>query len=266
MSIPPAAFFEIDRRDDHEWFRPTDVCRGPWDPDACHAGPPTGLLARAAERLVPGQQLVRLTVELMRPIPFAGFRIDGAVVRAGRSASTTELAIVDESGATPARARTLHLAPQPDRPLPSARFAPPSLHDARPLPFPLSATAHGRPSFADFVEVRYPAGEDRSPGPTTLWMRTAALVAGEHPSGFQRVCPLADCGNAISRLAEPGSVSFVNADLTVAVHRPPVGEWVGSAATSRWEPNGIGLSDAMLFDEVGAVGRALQSIIVRPIG
>src|ERR687897_794240 len=33
----PDAFFTIEG----EWFRPTEYARGPWDPNACHAGSPS---------------------------------------------------------------------------------------------------------------------------------------------------------------------------------------------------------------------------------
>src|SRR3954451_19074777 len=100
------AFFTIEG----DWFRPTDYCRGPWDPNACHAGPPTGLLARASELLVPDQQLVRLTVDLTRPIPHAGFRIDAAITRKGRTVSTTEMTIVATDDRPVISARGMHVA------------------------------------------------------------------------------------------------------------------------------------------------------------
>ena len=74
-------------------------------------------------------------------------------------------------------------------------------------------------------------------------------------SGFQRICPLADCGNAISRNGEPLDLA-INTDLSIHLHQEPVGEWFGSEATSHWSPDGI--SDALLFDEQG--GRAGRSI------
>ena len=54
-------------------------------------------------------------------------------------------------------------------------------------------------------------------------MSTAPLLPDETPSPFQRICPLADCGNAFSRHAEPVEIAFVNPDLTIALHRDPVG-------------------------------------------
>jgi hypothetical protein len=264
---PDTAFVRIETGPDGgEVIRPNGSCRGPWDIDACHAGPPTGLIARAAERLLPDHRLVRLTVEVTRPIPFAGFTITGEVTRSGRSVATAALAIVDLDGRTVATAHSSHLAPRPaDERIPLTMSPVTRLADARPGPFPLALTRHGQRAFMDGVEVRYPPGEDRLPGPTTLWMRTIPLVDGEEPSPFQRICPLADCGNALSRLAEPDTTGFVNTDLTIHLHRPPVGDWFGSRAESTWNADGIGLSDALLFDDRGPVGRALQTLLITPV-
>ena len=49
----PPAFFDHSLVDGVEWFKPTEYCRGPWDANSCHAGPPSGLIARAVEQLVP---------------------------------------------------------------------------------------------------------------------------------------------------------------------------------------------------------------------
>lgn len=256
------AFFTSD---DGEWFRPTGHCRGPWDPDACHAGPPTGLLARASERLLPEQQLVRLTVDLTRPIPHAGFSIEATVTRAGRTVSTTEMAIVDADGRRVVTARGMHVAgPHPGE-LPTTTYPTPSLHEARPDRFPIPEGWHALPMFSGGVEVRYPPGDSPDPGPNRIWMRTVPLLPDETPSPFQRMCPLADCGNAISRNADPVEHAFMNTDLTVLLHRPPVGEWLGMDSVSRWEPTGIGMSDSLLFDERGPVGRALQTLIIQPM-
>lgn len=256
-------FFEIELDAVGEVFRPTDACRGPWSIDACHAGPPSGLLARASERLLPDQQLVRLTVELTKPIPHAGFRVEGEVTRRGRTVGATRLSLVALDGSEVVRATAMHITPQPTAPLPTTAYDTPSLDEARPDRFPIPPAAHGAPMFDSGVEVRYPPGEAPEPGPTRMWMRALPLLPGESPSGFQRICPLADCGNAVSRNADPGDLAFMNTDLTVAVHRLPVGEWFGIDAVSRWEPNGLGISDSLLFDERGPVGRAVQSLLIQ---
>jgi hypothetical protein len=256
---------------DVEWFTPTEHCRGPWDAGACHAGPPTGLLVRAMQRAVPDVRLARITVELQRPIPMAGFRIDAAVTRAGRTVAGTSATIVDGDGAVRATATGLHVREQRSLPfattLDNSGIATPRLDDSEPGPFPIDASQHhGLEGFSgDAVRMRYPPGETRRPGATTSWINTAPLLPSETPSPFQAICPLADCGNAFGRHAEPWEVAFVNADLTIALHRDPVGDWFGSRAVSWWQPDGVGLAEALLFDDVGAVGRALQTMVLRPV-
>ena len=97
-------------------------------------------------------------------------------------------------------------------------------------------------------------------------MRAIPLLPDEEPSPFQRISPLADCGNAFGRHADPDKVQFVNTDLVIALHRDPVGEWMGSRSVAFWQPTGVGLADALLFDDEGPVGRALQTLLLRPVG
>jgi hypothetical protein len=249
---------------DGERFLPTDACRGPWDPGSCHAGPPTGLLARAVERLIPEQRLVRITVDLTRPIPMAGFTIVAEVARAGRSVSVSRATLIDTDGRPRVTASGLHLRSSPDA-IPTSPIVPVTrLADAEPGPFPIARSLHGLPGFTTGIEVRYPPGQTAGPGPTTVWMRALPLLPDEEPSPFQRICPLADCGNAFSRQGEPWEVGFVNPDLTVVLHRDPAGEWLGSDSVSHWQPEGVGLADALLFDDRGPVGRALQTLLLTP--
>ncbi|MCU1387841.1 MAG: hypothetical protein JWL72_1179 [Ilumatobacteraceae bacterium] len=247
----------------HEVFVAEDNARGPWDPTACHAGPPTATLARASERAVPGQRLARLAVDLGRPVPMAGFTIDTAIVRAGRTTSATEMTLRDLDGGVRALARGLHVSARDV--IDATRgdtFVSPSLAASEPGPFPFANTAHALPGFRNANELRYPPGETRDIGPTALWMKTVPLLPDEEMSPFQRICPIADCGNAFGRQGDPIETSFVNADLMIALHRDPVGEWMGMAASGVWQPNGVGLSDSVLFDELGSVGRSIQVLVL----
>jgi hypothetical protein len=189
---------------DGDWFRPTWCSRGPWDVDACHAGPPTGLMARASEIALPDHRLTRLMVDLTHPVPMAGLRVEVDVLRVGRSVATAEIRMIDVDERVVATARSLHLGVTHIGSPPSVGSPPPSLDDSEPGPFPLKVAFHGERGFFDSVECRYPPGEDPDPGPTTLWMRSVPLLPDEATSPFQRMCPLADCGNGISSNAEFG--------------------------------------------------------------
>lgn len=249
---------------DNEWFQPTDHTRGPWDETACHAGPPTGLMARAAEHLLPEQRLTRLTVNLHRPIPFSRFRIDAEVSRRGRTVSLCELRLLDHTNRSIVHAQAMLLTPSQQQELPSQRCSIGTPDTAQSGDFPIRDTLHGLPAFnGSGVQVRYPPGHSGNPGRTVAWLKTVPLLDSEDASPFQRICPLADCGNAFGRNAEPQEVQFMNTDLTVLLHRDPIGEWMGTDSAGFWESNGIGMADAQLFDASGCVGRALQTLVLR---
>ena len=167
---------------------------------------------------MPDQRLVRLTVDLTRPIPFAGFRVEGVIVRAGRTVSTTALTLVDRKGKAIVTARALHVREQSSVDLPTTPWNPPELAKSGAGLFPIRESRHPLPNFTgDGVAVRYPPGNGIGGGPTTAWMRTVPLLGDENPSPFQRICPLADCGNAFSRNGEPWDYTFVNPDLTIVL-------------------------------------------------
>lgn len=243
-------------------FVGNDSARGPWSEDACHAGPPSGLVARAVEQLVQDKQLVRLTLDMVRPIPLAGFTITATIVKEGRMLTTCAVVLRDKAGKVCVNASSVHLKAVPCAGLPTTEVTRPVFEEAIPGNFPAMQVNHQQTAFAHSIEVAYPPGQDNAPGPTTIWMRTPPLLESEEPSPFQRLCPIADCGNGISRNANLDKAGFVNPDLTIAIHRAPTSQWLASQATSFWQPSGLGLSHATLFDTEGAIGVATQTLLV----
>jgi hypothetical protein len=254
-----AAFFRELKTNE---FVGNDSARGPWSEDACHAGPPSGLVARAAESLVRDKQLVRLTLDMVRPIPLAGFTIAVKIIKQGRMLTTCAVVLSDREGKACINASSIHLKTQVTKELPNAVIARPVFEDAVAGYFPSMPVNHEKPTFAQSVEVAYPPGEGNAPGPTTIWMRTHRLIETEQPSPFQSLCPIADCGNGISRNTDLSEASFVNPDLTIAIHRAPESQWLASQATSFWQPSGLGMSHATLFDTEGPIGAAIQTLLV----
>jgi hypothetical protein len=250
---------------DGSWFTPTGHTRGPWDPDFCHAGPPTALIVRALERIVPPQRLARINVELMRPIPIpmAGFRVQAEVRRPGRSVTFTEAEIFDDDHIY-VRAYGMHMRQLADLDCSTAVVETPNLADAVAGSFPIDAAKHDLQAVGTSMEVRYdPAGSHGTGGPTTVWMRSIVpILDDEEPSPFQRICPLADSGSGISANDYLDKILFVNPDLSVSLHCDPIGEWFCSRAVSHWQPDGTGMADAELFDINGPVGRAVQNVLL----
>lgn len=246
-------------------FRATEHTRGPWDDRLQHAGPPTALLARALERCEPRPQaqIARVTFEIVRPIPIAAVATAARIVRPGRSVELLEGELLDEVGRELVRARAwrlrtgaIELTPAPA----PAVDAPPGPEHGRSAPFLPTGAAVG---YHTATEWRFITGAFRELGPATVWVRPrVSLVAGEEVSPLSRVLIGADSGNGVSAALDFDRHRFVNVDLSVHVHRLPVGEWICLDARTRPEPNGIGLADTALWDERGPLGRSLQTLLV----
>nr|MDJ0925589.1 thioesterase family protein [Acidimicrobiia bacterium] len=199
-------------------------------------------------------------------IPMAGFRVQAEVRRPGRSVTFTEAEILDEDRIY-VRAYGMHMRRLDFVECPTAPFEVPPFEAAIPGDFPIHQTTHGLLAFPSSMEVRYDPGSSiGGGGPTTVWMRTRVpILADEEPSPFQRISPLADCGNGISHNQYLDEMFFVNPDLDVSLHRDPVGEWFCSKAVSHWQSDGTGLADAELYDVEGPVGRAVQNLLLTPV-
>ncbi len=246
-------------------FIGNDPVRGPWSADHCHAGPVTGLIARAAEIEVgEGKMLTRLTVDLLRPLPLAGLRVAAETVRHTKTLAMTRVTVHDLDDTLCATATTMHLIRKELGQVPTPDTQGPDFGNSGVGPFPIRQMRHDLPVFAHFVDVAYPEGGNQGPGPKTIWMRAPPLLDGEDQSPIQSLCPLADCGNGISWNAPLTEMGFMNTDLTVHIHREPVSDWLASESVSHWHSTGIGMSQSVLYDTEGPVGTALQTLVLFP--
>ena len=259
----PAPLFDVDG----DRFLPSPHTSSPWSPDSLHGGAAAALLARATELHDPDppMRIVRMTIDLVRPVPVAPLTIDIRTIRPGRRVSVVAADLI--AGGEPcARMTALRLrdatVPVPaDTPLPADR--PPDIgpgDSGPPSPdWPFEAFhTHG-------CEVRYARGEWMQPGPAFAWIRLLEpVVAGETPSPVQRLVAAADFGNGVSSVLPFDRWLFVNPDLTVHVERPPVGAWIGLDAVTRLTDGGSGATSTGLYDERGRVGAGVQSLLVEP--
>lgn len=245
-------------------FASTELTRGPWDAGSQHAGPPAALLGRAVEAHADSDsaQVVRITFEILRPVPIAPLQVWTETLRGGRSVQVVG-ATLSAGGAEVMRAVALLVRTAS---LPLERLV-----HAEALPGPAAGTVEDffptgwDVGYHTAMEVRFLEGGFTKEGPAVAWMRMRHhLVAGESPSPLCRVLAAADSGNGLSGALDYRKWIFINPDLTVFVHRPLSGEWVGLDARTTVEPHGIGLAESTLFDEQGPIGRGLQSLFVTP--
>lgn len=244
---------------------PGPFARGPWSPESLHGGPVAALLGGAAECLLEDLHPARATIELLRPVPVAPLRVAAALSRPGRKVRLVSTQVATEEGTVVATATVLGIR--------RADVAVPVSDDEEspPAPDAVEAASRGSVSTAvDYdafhnmgVEHRFVRGAFEHVGPATDWIRLRVpVVDGEPITPFQRVLAAADFGNGVSRLSDFATTLFINPDLTVHLHRLPVGEWVCLDAVSRLEGHGVGLAQSALWDEAGPLGRSLQSLLV----
>ena len=254
------AFYEPDG----ERYRATELTRGPWDPDAQHAGPPAALIARELERLEGGGQVGRITFEILRAVPIASLAVEARVVKPGRRVELCEATLSDERSplvrATAWRLRTDPVQLPAGIPGLEDDEAPPGPESAEPGDFFPTGQDVG---YHTAMEYRFVRGAFMEAGPATVWMRMRVpLVAGEEPSALVRVMVAGDSGNGVSAALDWREYLFINVDLTVHLHRYPAGEWVCLDALTLPEESGVGLADTLLRDERGRIGRAAQTLLV----
>ena len=205
--------------------------------------------------------MARITFEILRPVPLERLECAAEVVRPGRSVELIE-GTLSHQGVDLIRARAWRIRTDavaldeeatPERP----PTGPAAAHAGAFFPVEWDGYHTG-------MEVRFLHGGYMEAGPACAWMRMRVpLLEGEEPSARDRLLVAADAGNGVSSPLDYRRYVFINADLSVALRRFPVGEWVCLDAVSYAEPDGVGLTDTGLFDETGLVGRASQSLLVR---
>lgn len=260
MDLPEALYVP-----DGDGFTATALTIGPWDVGMQHAGPPAALLLRRAEQAggIPDGQTVRLAYDILGPVPVGPVRVRASVVRPGRRIELVE-AVLDAGGGPLMRLSAWRMRSRADGP-PASRHphpvptGPEDGRPERPAFFPTDVAYHRA------LDWRFVSGTFNGPGPAAAWTRPeCALVAGEPMTPLQHLLVMTDAASGISATLDWTEATFANVDLTVALHRPPRGEWLGMDATTVLGDSGAAQCFAVLVDADGAVGRSSQSLFVEP--
>jgi Acyl-CoA thioesterase C-terminal domain/Acyl-CoA thioesterase N-terminal domain len=257
----PAAFY---RQGDDGEFEPSEATIGPWSPDFQHGGPPCALLVHAL-RTFSGPdnfKLTRIAIEILAPVPVQPCTIKVTRVRGGKRVELLEgryfvrgkpflLAhawrFESQSGVTKTVADTFAV---PDLPGPQIHE---SFRGALYFPYEKS------------LEWRFVRGGYNGLGPCTVWTRPRIpLIDGLETNGLEALILMLDSANGISAELDFRKWSFVPVDLTIALHRQPIGPWVGMDARTIISSDGIGQSTTIAFDHQGSVGHSLHTLFIRP--
>lgn len=239
-------------------WTPAAEAKGPWSGQ--HGGAVAGVLASAIEREAAVLQAgvgVKLSVHLLRPAPVAPVEIKVEVVTNSRRLTVLQATMMAHDKPV-ALAHAVFIQPIPITALPPTPTTQPvDLESALPVSI---GNYSSEPWFWHAIEARQTADQ-------TIWLCPRRPIAAPL-TPLAQVGMLADWASGFSRVdswEEPVVAGLPNADLTIHLSRQPQGEWLGLRPKSTWRNDGIGLTDTVLLDQWGVIGRCCQSLLLLPL-
>ena len=244
-------------------YRATSATAGPWSPDAQHGGPPSALAARELDRHEPDDnlRLARVAIDILRPVPVGELTTRTRTLRPGKRVALLET-VLESGGQEVLCARGWRIAKLADAPVVRKSA------DSASLPA-IASQARFPGGYVDgylsHIEWRLESGSFDVPGPCRAWGRPMVpLLPGEAIAPMSLALLIADTGSGISRTLDPRDFIFINVDLTVILHRDPLGGWVRLDAVTSMDGTGTGLTETQLSDTAGVMGAAIQTLLVSP--
>ncbi|MEI9887968.1 MAG: acyl-CoA thioesterase domain-containing protein [Rhizomicrobium sp.] len=234
-------------------YVPLPAGRGPWREDSLHGRVVIGLLGHELERTHGGPEWMpaRLTVDMYRLPDFSALTAATRVVRGGKRIKVVDCELI-QGGRSMARGTVQFLLRGENAP--GRTWSPPAWDAPRPddLPPPPKGQFGER-----LWKMRNIANTFDGPGTRRgAWMaEIRELVAGEALTPFTRVAAAADFASPLANRHETG-LGYINTDMTVYLHRLPVGEWIGFEKTNHHASDGIAIGECFLHDVEGPIGSA----------
>ncbi|MFZ0831546.1 MAG: acyl-CoA thioesterase domain-containing protein [Mycobacterium sp.] len=239
-------------------FLPTQFAQSHWGDDHLNGPAVVGLLARTLEVHCGSPEFMptRLTADLFRAARNVPTTLDIRVVRDGRRVRAAE-ADLSQDGRLVARATLVQYR---------RSSAPPGRQWSPPMAFPSAPPPDG--ALLPFVGsddvgwTRSPAAHQNA-SRKRFYNNGIKVVAGEEVSSFVRAVMVAEVTSLVTNLGTRG-IGYINGDLTVALARLPLDEWIAVQGDSHWAADGIAVGTATLFDHQGAFGSGMTTAVANP--
>ncbi len=244
-------------------FRPTQYAHSRWGDDHLNGPAIVGLAATELERRYGAPEFMptRLTVDLFRAARARPTTVSSRLVRDGRRVRNAECEVIQD-GAVVARAilvlyRRSEAPPGQLWSAPGDFVAPPGVEDATP--------GERFPPFTGSDELGWTRrlGDHQNASRTRFVDRAIDVVDGTANSPFVRAAMVAEHTSLTAHLGTHG-VGYINGDLTLALARLPVSDWVGVQEDSHWAADGISVGSATVFDRRGPIGTGVVTAVANP--
>ena len=232
-------------------FQPTRAGVGPWDANSLHGRVIIGLLGSEIERRhgSPDYMPARLTVDMYKLPDLSPVEVVTRIVKDGYRIKVIDAEFI--SGGVSAGRATCQLLRRTEN-------APGTVWKREPwdAPPPMDCEQAAQSPMGGMWKMRPISGTMRGAEPRRTWMAEVREVVGGEPlTPFVRVVVAADFASPFAHASDQG-LGYINTDVTVYLHREPVGEWIGFETLTHGATDGVAVGDCLLHDEQGFIGSA----------
>ncbi len=234
-------------------YLPTQQCRGPWNPKSLHGRVVIGLVGHELERTHGGPewQPARLTVDMYRLPDFSPITAVTTVIRGGKRIKIVDCELIS-GGKSVARGTCQFLLRTENAP--GKTWSPPNW--SAPLPDDLPPPPEGQFGARMWKMRNVSDWFGSVEGARGAWMaEIREIVEGEPLTPFSRVAIAADFTSPLANRSD-NSLGYINTDVTVYLHRLPVGEWIGFERINHHASDGVAIGECFLHDTEGPIGSA----------
>lgn len=254
---------EVKEDDSHvAYYKPSQNAQGAWNNKEQHMAPATGVICKELEQFQPKENMRygRISLDIFGMIYLDEFTITTRCIRPGRTIELIE-SVFEAKGRICIVARAWRMIKEDtkavegieDRSIPSFKDLPKWEG--------MSIWPGGYiESVSDNIRVA-----KHQPGKAMVWLtNNLEVVEGESTSSFSKLLGMVDTMNGVAhRQKGEFEYMFPNLDLQIHLYRMPKGKWLGLDVQQQYGADGIGLTTAVLHDEVGSFGHAEQILTVR---
>lgn len=245
-------------------YRPSPHSQGAWNEHEQHMAPAAGILSHELMLFDPRPDMLyaRLSYDILGLIPLKDFTITTRSIRPGRTIELIESSLSCEGKVT-ITLRAWRLIKSDTTPVTTLEDRPMATRDSM-SPWP-EFEQIWRGGYVDTVKNHIRSNADRRAGKSQVWLTNELeMVEGVATSSFVKLIGMVDTNNGVAiAQGAPFTHMFPNIDLQIHLYREPQGEWLGLDAQQQYGPTGVGLSSAILHDELGPFGHCEQILTVR---
>ena len=254
-------------------FVPTHLAQGPWFSGALHGGAIVGLAAYAAEITPAAAKMrpTRITSELFREVRMDPIRVSVEAVREGRRIQLLRVSLWNEDKSRElSRAHVLRIREEPGEV--SEDLQPDESLDSDMPEFPgeesevfttglTNIFKAEQPSFPAAFNLRSKR-DYTSPQSVSWWKLNYPLVEDVPLTPFVRVATTADFLMSAGGLIGAANYVSINPDLTIYLNKLTDDPWIALASEVRFSHDGVGLTDAAIYNRTSRIGNASKSLLI----